>query len=100
MPTKVLQWYQHKLSCLKVKDVGKDSKTVLQEWLQARGYDLPCYTITKETGAAHNKIFTVTCELIKLNIVTEGKSNSRRTAEQDAASRAMDLILTNNLKQT
>ncbi len=96
---KVLQWYKDKLALLKVQDLGKDSKTILQEWLQARGYDLPNYTITNETGAAHDKTFTVKCVLSKLNIETEGENNSRRQAEQDAASRAMDLILENNSRK-
>lgn len=92
----VLNWYQKMLDDIKVKDLGKDSKTILQEWLQARGHDLPIYTITKESGAAHDKTFTIMCQISKLNITTQGESSSRRKAEQQAASTAMSLIQNKN----
>ena len=41
----------------------KDSKTRLQEWLQARGRPLPRYELQREEGADHAKCFHVSCVL-------------------------------------
>ena len=41
----------------------KDSKTALQEFLQKMDDPLPVYEVIKESGQAHNLIFTVRCTL-------------------------------------
>ncbi|MBP7900481.1 MAG: ribonuclease III [Gammaproteobacteria bacterium] len=63
----------------------KDPKTRLQEWCQARGKALPNYELLKQTGDAHALIFTVACHVIGLT-TTQATANSRRKAEQSAAS--------------
>lgn len=63
----------------------KDPKTRLQEWLQAQHLPLPKYVLASTTGNAHEQQFTVTCEVSKLKISTEGRGTSRRIAEQSAA---------------
>ncbi|MFC4159191.1 ribonuclease III [Chitinimonas lacunae] len=68
---------------------GKDSKTRLQEWLQARKLKLPRYTILSESGVAHEKLFEVECRIDGLDLVTCGRGTSRRTAEQEAAALAL-----------
>jgi ribonuclease-3 len=67
----------------------KDPKTRLQEFLQARGLDLPEYTVTKIDGAAHSLRFNVVCNVGSLDMETEGSGSSRRRAEQQAAGRAL-----------
>jgi ribonuclease-3 len=63
----------------------KDPKTRLQEWCQARNRSLPHYELLKQTGEAHALIFTVSCQVSDLT-TTEATANSRRKAEQAAAS--------------
>jgi ribonuclease-3 len=67
---------------------GKDPKTRLQEWLQARRIALPDYEVTEVAGEAHAQTFTVSCTIAVLGIVTAGIGGSRRAAEQDAARKA------------
>jgi len=64
---------------------GKDPKTRLQEWLQAKGMPLPEYTIAAIDGEAHRQTFTVTCRVQALPHETSGQGSSRRIAEQEAA---------------
>ncbi|MBP9722998.1 MAG: ribonuclease III [Gammaproteobacteria bacterium] len=94
----VLKWYNNKFNDPKIAEISKDAKTILQEWLQRRQYDLPVYTVISQTGNAYEQIFVVKCTLNKLNITTEGDAKSRRKAEQTAAARAMDLIVSKKIK--
>ncbi|MFG6447209.1 ribonuclease III [Roseateles sp. BYS180W] len=64
---------------------GKDSKTTLQEWLQARRLAVPHYRIVETLGQAHAQTFVVECEAAALNLRTRGEGRSRRAAEQEAA---------------
>ena len=73
--------------------LGKDAKTRLQEWLQARRLPVPEYAIVGTTGEAHAQQFAVECRIAALGIVAAGSGASRRIAEQDAAQRALDLAL-------
>ncbi len=72
---------------------GKDPKTRLQEWLQAKGMPLPEYTITIIEGEAHRQQFTVGCRIPALNRTTTGQGPSRRIAEQEAARAALAEIV-------
>ena len=68
----------------------KDPKTRLQEYLQSRGLPLPQYQITESSGADHERMFSVACQLGGTSQVFYGKGRSRRAAEQEAATRALD----------
>jgi ribonuclease-3 len=68
---------------------GKDPKTRLQEWLQAKGMPLPEYAITAIDGEAHKQTFTVSCRVPVLGHETTGHGSSRRVAEQEAAQSAL-----------
>lgn len=63
----------------------KDPKTRLQEFLQARGNELPSYDVISTSGKAHNQTFSVSCKISMFDDTTEGVGNSRRKAEQAAA---------------
>lgn len=65
--------------------MGKDPKTELQEWLQARRYRLPGYRVVATLGAAHRQTFDVECEIVELALAERGIGGSRRAAEQAAA---------------
>ncbi|MBL8383898.1 MAG: ribonuclease III [Burkholderiales bacterium] len=71
--------------------LGKDAKTLLQEYLQGRKIALPTYNVVATRGAAHNQEFEVECLIPKLEIRVTGAGASRRAAEQAAAKRALEL---------
>ncbi len=77
--------FDYRLNQLPHPSALKDSKTKLQEILQKLDRDLPIYKIKKITGAEHDKIFYVSCEIDNGILATEGKGSSRRIAEQKAA---------------
>ncbi len=70
--------------------LGKDAKTLLQEWLQSRKIPLPVYAVVATHGAAHNQLFEVECSVPKLSIQVLGSGGSRRSAEQAAAKLALE----------
>ncbi len=72
------------------KTLGKDSKTLLQEYLQGKRLPLPVYNVVETRGAAHNQEFEVECSIPKLEISVRGTGRSRRAAEQSAAKQALD----------
>ncbi len=72
---------------------GKDSKTVLQETLQAYKLALPKYRILEQKGEAHEQIFVVACDLGELGFISQGEGTSRRQAEQQAAQKSLDYLL-------
>ena len=72
------------------KTLGKDSKTLLQEYLQGKRIALPVYTVVETRGAAHNQEFEVECSIPKLEISVRGNGRSRRAAEQSAAKQALE----------
>ncbi|MDE2368000.1 MAG: ribonuclease III [Burkholderiales bacterium] len=71
---------------------GKDAKTELQEWLQARRVPVPAYTIVATRGQAHAQTFEVECAVATLGLTERGQGRSRRSAEQEAARRMLDAL--------
>jgi ribonuclease-3 len=71
--------------------LGKDPKTRLQEYLQARRLALPQYSIVEVSGEAHDQRFRVECAIPELGVTSLGEGASRRAAEQEAARAAYDL---------
>jgi ribonuclease-3 len=72
--------------------VGKDPKTELQEWLQARKLQLPIYRVVGTLGAAHKQTFDVECEVPELSRSERGIGTSRRAGEQAAASAMLQVL--------
>ncbi|WMW79118.1 ribonuclease III [Undibacterium cyanobacteriorum] len=70
--------------------LGKDAKTLLQEFLQSKKIALPQYNVVATHGAAHNQEFEVECLVPKLEIQVFGTGGSRRAGEQAAAKLALD----------
>ena len=79
-----------------LQSLGKDAKTLLQEYLQARKLPLPQYNVTEIKGEAHAQTFIVSCSVAKLGLETQGEGASRRIAEQIAAERAYQHIKENS----
>lgn len=65
--------------------VAKDSKTALQELLQAKAYALPIYELVSSVGEDHAKVFEVACTIESLGLRAIGTGSSRRAAEQASA---------------
>lgn len=80
--------YAVEFASLDPATLGKDPKTRLQEWLQARRLAVPEYTVTLVAGEAHAQTFTVECRIPALVIAATGSGPSRRMAEQIAAAEA------------
>ena len=78
---------------------GKDAKTALQEWLQARKFAVPQYQVTDVGGQAHQQTFWVMCEVAALDVRESGSGSSRRAAEQDAASKVLEQLLALETRQ-
>ncbi len=89
----VLRFFEKQLNEIDPKLIQKDAKTLLQELLQSQKSDLPLYTVVSIEGEAHSQSFTIECIIKKSNIKTQGIGQSRRIAEQEAASKAYQLML-------
>jgi ribonuclease-3 len=87
----VLNLFDQPLKATDPLTLGKDAKTLLQEFLQARRIPLPQYSVITTAGGAHEQIFRVECVIPELDIRTQGEGPSRRSAEQAAARRAYEL---------
>jgi len=84
--------YAASVSAIDPRTAGKDPKTALQEWLQARRHPLPHYEMAQVRGEAHAQEFEVSCRIPALMLETKGRGASRRAAEQQAARAALDRI--------
>ena len=74
-------------------DELSDSKTKLQELLQARRMGLPNYELVKVTGQAHNQRFEVRCSVSGVAATTTGEGTTRRGAEQHSAEKMLNELL-------
>jgi ribonuclease-3 len=73
------------------RTLGKDAKTLLQEFLQSKKISLPTYNVVATHGAAHSQEFEIECLVPKLGIQVYGRGGSRRAGEQAAAKLALDV---------
>ena len=53
---------------------------------------LPQYVVVSVTGAAHAQHFNCECRILSLEITTQGHAASRRSAEQEAATAALEIL--------
>ena len=71
----------------------EDSKTALQEWVQARGLPLPVYHAVSQSGPAHAPVFTIELS-VKGQASVQATAASKRLAEKEAAR-----LMLENLKE-
>lgn len=90
----VLALYQPLLAAVDAGAIDKDPKTQLQEFLQKRLAVTPVYSVLEVTGEAHQQNFLVECRLPGLDAPVQGRGASRRAAEQDAAAKALERLVT------
>jgi len=81
----ILGWFKDRIDAINPNDIQKDSKSVLQELLQAKKIALPDYNIVSIEGEAHCQHFKVSCSIPILGLSIEGSGSSRKIAEQGAA---------------
>ncbi|MDD5710487.1 MAG: ribonuclease III [Candidatus Colwellbacteria bacterium] len=84
---------RHILSKLEgVKDQGgKDAKSLVQEYAQARFKVTPTYEVIEESGPAHERRFKVGL-FFDDKLKSEGKGASKQEAELDAAEKLMQKL--------
>ena len=70
-----------------------DAKTTLQELAQARGWELPVYTVVEEVGPDHDKRFTVEVRL-RGDLAGRGEGRTKKAADQAAAASALAVLVT------
>ena len=74
-----------------VQAVGRDPKTALQEWAQARGLPPPAYLDLDRQGPDHAPVFSVEARL-EDGRSAEGRAASKRAAQQAAAEALLVLV--------
>lgn len=82
--------YEPIIKSIDPRTIGKDAKTLLQEFLQAHHLELPTYSVVATHGAAHSQQFEVACDIGQLEIHVQAAGASRRAAEQTAARSALE----------
>lgn len=88
----ILSWFSSRLDKLNPDVHLKDDKTRLQEFLQGKGKPLPVYSVKDISGKSHEQVFSVECRVEGLKNVFVGTGSSRRKAEQQAASLALEKL--------
>jgi ribonuclease III len=85
----VVRFWQERM--LKPARPLRDSKTMLQEWAQARGLPTPAYRELARTGPHHDPEFRVSVTLPD-QPPAEGLGSSKRAAEQAAAAQMLTQV--------
>ena len=67
-----------------------DYKSRLQEIVQTNHKAMPTYQVIGESGPDHDKTFAV--KIMVCDLEAEGTGKSKKTAEQDAARQALELL--------
>lgn len=90
--------FEPELELLRVQAGGglptTDSKSALQEYLQARSLPPPRYSVVREHGPDHRKVFTVELRVrpAEGEQVFRAQGSTKKEAEQEAARRALELL--------
>jgi ribonuclease-3 len=92
----VLRLMRDKLDHISPEANLKDPKTRLQEFLQARQWDLPDYQVQETSGEQHAQTFTVECKVTGIDETVTGRGKSRKKAEQRAAQMMLELLESND----
>ena len=78
----------NKFAKIKEQKLYQDSKSVLQEIVQSKGFEAPIYKVTKEEGPDHDKQFTIEV-LVNSKPAGTGMGKSKQLAQQAAAQAAL-----------
>jgi ribonuclease-3 len=88
----VLGFYDELLDAPLGQIASRDAKSELQEILSARGLPPPEYRLADESGPPHDRQFSFLV-LIEGRPAGEGHGRSKKIAQQAAASRALELLV-------
>lgn len=88
----VLAWFSSRLDNVDLDVSSKDPKSRLQEYLQGRKLALPHYQLVATSGVEHCQEFTIECQVESLNAKAQASANSRKKAEQAAASSVLEQL--------
>ena len=88
----VSAWFHDDVASLDTSST-RDAKTLLQEWLQGKGYSLPTYSVVSVSGEDHNQQFEVSCHTEVGDLVSYGRASSRKKAEQAAAADLLERLI-------
>ena len=74
-----------------------DFKSALQEWVQAKGFAQPEYSVISESGPEHRKLFTMQVRILQQDAgeaiyVATGEDSTKKKAEQQAARIALEYL--------
>ncbi len=69
----------------------EDPKSVLQEWVQSKGFATPVYIVSNCTGPDHMREFEVSV-LVNGEAFASGRGRSKQAAEKEAAREALSKI--------
>jgi ribonuclease-3 len=74
-----------------------DYKSALQEWVQAKGFCQPMYSVVSEMGPEHKKLFTMEVRILEQGAqeplyVAAGQDSTKKKAEQQAARIALEYL--------
>ncbi len=86
------RWFSDHIKEIDPQKIYKDDKSLLQEFLQSQKVNIPEYIVIDIDGEPHAQNFKVQCKISKLNICLTGKGPSRKIAEQNAASLALEAL--------
>jgi len=78
----------------KQRDIKKDPKTRLQEWLQKNKYNIPIYNVIGQEGLESNPIFIIQVEADNLPKF-EAKNTTKKGGEVDCAIQLIEYIRKN-----
>lgn len=84
--------YKERLQNVTLSVTSKDTKTQLQEWLQARKKPIPKYEVVNTSGQGHDQVFTVQCRVIIRKEPTEASATNRKVAEKKAAALMLSIL--------
>jgi ribonuclease-3 len=87
----------NQLDLEKLNSRHRNHKSVLLEFVQARGLGAPVYRVIKEEGPDHQKKFVVRVWVGEIPLAT-GEGTAKKKAEQAAAAAAMKALSTPNSK--
>lgn len=82
--------FEEKIAAITDVTLLKDSKSLLQEIVQAKGHPSPSYQLISATGPDHQKIFTMGVYL-EGKLLAEGVAKSKQEAEEEAAKKALEI---------
>jgi ribonuclease-3 len=79
----------------KTHEPPRDSKSILQEWIQGKGKSHPQYVVLESSGPAHAPRFVVQVQVDGIESVI-GEGSSKRLAEKDAAQNMLNMIFSHD----